>query len=122
LNEIAQEEWRRIILSLYRLRLVTSLDLNVLAAYCNAYARWNEAETTLAAMAQKDPVTKGVLIRGAHGTPVVNPLVRVASVAAKDMVHFAGEFGLSPLARARIAAGVYENPPRSKFDGLIPGG
>jgi P27 family predicted phage terminase small subunit len=121
LSEIAKGEWARIVLSLYRLRLITTLDLNVLAAYCQAFARWHEAETTLATMAAKDPVTHGILIKGAHGTPVVNPLVRVASVAAKDMVNFAGEFGLSPLARARIAAGIYENPPRSKFDGLLPG-
>jgi len=37
------------------------------------------------------------------------------------MVRYAAEFGFSPAAGARIAAGVYEPPPGGKFDGLIGG-
>jgi phage terminase small subunit len=48
-----------------------------------------------------------------------NPLTRISQRAASDMVRYAGEFGFSPAARARIAAGVYEPPPGSKFDGLL---
>ena len=119
LNGKAREEWLRIINELYRLRLVTTLDLNVLAAYCTAFARWHTAELTLAKIADKDPATNGLLIKSPAGGPIPNPLVRMAARAAQDMVSYAGQFGLSPLARARIAAGVYENKPTSKFDGLL---
>jgi phage terminase small subunit len=44
--------------------------------------------------------------------------VKIAANAAKDMLRFAGEFGLTPVARARIAAGVYAQP-NGKFDGLL---
>jgi phage terminase small subunit len=40
--------------------------------------------------------------------------------AAADMVRYAGEFGLTPVARARIAQGIHRQEP-SKFDGLLAG-
>jgi hypothetical protein len=40
---------------------------------------------------------------------------------AADMVRYAGEFGFSPAARARIAAGPGSVQPASKFDGLFGG-
>jgi phage terminase small subunit len=46
-------------------------------------------------------------------------MVRIAANAAEAMVSFAGHFGMSPAARARIAAGVGFEPPPGKFDGLI---
>jgi hypothetical protein len=36
------------------------------------------------------------------------------------MVRYAGEFGLTPTARGRLAAGVYAQPP-GRFDGLLGG-
>jgi phage terminase small subunit len=36
------------------------------------------------------------------------------------MIRFAGEFGLTPVARARLAAGRLGQPPSGgKFDGLL---
>jgi phage terminase small subunit len=49
-----------------------------------------------------------------------NPLVAIAANAASDMVRYASEFGLTPLARGRIAAGGGYGPP-GKFDGLLGG-
>jgi phage terminase small subunit len=43
-----------------------------------------------------------------------------AYCAASDMVRYAGEFGLTPVARTRIAQGI-QQPPPSKFDGLLAG-
>jgi hypothetical protein len=37
------------------------------------------------------------------------------------MLRFAGEFGMTPAARARIAAGVWREPPPSKFGDLLGG-
>jgi len=36
------------------------------------------------------------------------------------MVRYAGEFGLTPVARTRIAKGI-QQPARNKFDGLLAG-
>ena len=117
----AADEWWRVAGELHSLRLLTALDVMPLAAYCNAYARWRQAEEALAKMAEKDPVTHGLLIKRQDGNAGQNPLMRVANNAAADMVRFASEFGMSPAARARISASVgYEPPPGcGKFDGLL---
>jgi phage terminase small subunit len=71
-------------------------------------------------MAAKDPVTSGLLIKSqGNGDAIQNPLLGIARRAANDMVRYAGEFGMSPAARARIRAGVWHEPPPSKFDGLL---
>ena len=36
-----------------------------------------------------------------------------------DMIKFAGEFGLTPVARSRLAAGIGGSPDGGKFDGLL---
>src|SRR5262245_9507174 len=116
----AREEWVRLAGELWRLRLLTVADLMVFSGYCQAFARWKSAELALAKIAERDPVTDGLLVKGASGDPTINPLLRVSSQAAQNMVHFAGHFGLSPAARARIAAGPYgDGGGPSKFDGLL---
>jgi P27 family predicted phage terminase small subunit len=71
-------------------------------------------------MAERDPLTSGLLVKRTDGNAARNPLVRIAADAADDMVSFASHFGMTPAARARISAGVgFEPPGRSKFDGLI---
>jgi P27 family predicted phage terminase small subunit len=122
LNEPAREEWTRISDELYRIGLLTVADTKPLAAYCQAYGRWVDAEMTLKRMAALDPVSKGLMVKGSLGNPVQNPIVKVADRAARDMVRYASEFGLTPAARARIAAGPggSEQQP-TKFAGLLAG-
>ena len=121
LNDEARAEWERIGEELHRLRLLTVADTKSLAAYCQAYGRWADAERALKRMVDRDPVTKGLMVKGSLGNPVQNPLVKVAANAARDMVRYAAEFGLTPAARARIAAGFDPEPPASKFGHLLAG-
>jgi hypothetical protein len=47
-------------------------------------------------------------------------LARIARHAAADMLMFAREFGMTPVARSRFAAAGWQQPPGpGKFDGLI---
>jgi P27 family predicted phage terminase small subunit len=116
----AADEWYRVAPELHRLRLLTIADVMPFAAYCQAYMYWRTAAEALARMAEKDQVTLGLLIKSQGGDAIQNPLLGVARRAAADMVRYGGEFGLSPVARARISAGVsYEPPPGGKFDGLL---
>jgi P27 family predicted phage terminase small subunit len=113
------DEWYRVAEELYRLNLLTVLDVQPLAAYCCAYDRWRVAEEALARIAANDPATYGLLMKGSSGA-VQNPLVKISRDAAEAMIHCASLFGFSPAARARIAAGVaYEPPGGGKFDGLL---
>jgi P27 family predicted phage terminase small subunit len=115
----AQEEWNRLALEMHRLGLLTVLDTAAFAAYCVAFARWRTAEEALARMAANDPVMKGLIVKGQHGTAVENPLVKTSRRAGQEMLRFATEFGFTPAARSRIAAGVGGQAPVSKFGDLL---
>jgi phage terminase small subunit len=56
------------------------------------------------------------LIKTSDGNARRNPLLRIA---AEDMLLYAGEFGLTPVARTRLAAGGYGPLSPGKFDGLL---
>ncbi len=117
LSEAAVNEWWRIAPDLHALGLLTVLDVMPLAAYCQAFAHWIDAERLLAAMADKD-ATSGLLVRGQAGSPIANPLLKVARAAARDMLRVAGEFGLTPGCRSRLSMAGRLNRP-GKFDGLL---
>ena len=115
----AKAEWRRLATGLYHMGLLTLVDERPFAAYCQAFGRWVAAEDALQAMAERDLLTNGLMIRTVDGNAIQNPLVGTANKAASDMVRYAGEFGFTPVARARIATGGLPGP--SKFAGLIAG-
>jgi P27 family predicted phage terminase small subunit len=119
LSSEAKDEWRRIVPQLRVLNLLTELDIAPLAAYCQAYGRWVGAERILSRMAAEDPETKGLTIEGAtRGSPIINPVLKVARISALDMLRFAAEFGFSPAARTRIQAGISPEV-ESKFGDLL---
>jgi P27 family predicted phage terminase small subunit len=122
LNTYAQDEWWMVAPPLHRLGLLTVVDVASLAAYCQAYGHWRTAEEALARMADRDEHMHGLPIKTVDGNARRNPLVKIASDAAEDMLRFANEFGLTPVARERLAAGGYAQPaPPSKFEGLLAG-
>ena len=116
---MAKDEWWRIAEELHGLGLLTALDVNPLAAYCQSFARWRVAEELLAKMAERDPTTGGMLIRNQIGGARQNPLLKIAVQAASEMLRYAGEFGLTPVARSRIATS--PSGKAGKFDGLLNG-
>ena len=114
----AKEEWMRVTVELMRLGMLTVVDLHPLAAYCQSFGRWMEAEESLARFADGDSVTHGLMVKGSLGNPVQNPLVKIADRAAANMVRYAAEFGFTPVARTRISTSDNE-APASKFGPLL---
>lgn len=98
LSPAARKEWRRIHPELRRLGLLTKADRGVLAAYCDAYARWAEAVELLR--------RKGFTARTPNGYIQQRPEVAIVRNERAAMLRFAQEFGFSPAARTRIDAGV----------------
>jgi len=101
LNADAQEEWERIEDELDALGILSGLDRAALAAYCQAYGRWTQAERALAKMSNQ---ADGLIIKTVSGNMIQNPLVGVANKAMADMVRYAAEFGMTPSSRSRISA------------------
>jgi P27 family predicted phage terminase small subunit len=109
----AAAEWKRLAPVLHRLGLLTEIDETALATYCQAWARWREAERNI----QKF----GMVIKGKGGFPIISPFVAVANRAMSQMKGLLVEFGMTPSARSRvIASGDRDKPvdPFAEFDGM----
>jgi P27 family predicted phage terminase small subunit len=118
LSDYARAEWDRIAVELYRLKLLTVVDIAPLAAYCEAYAAWRTAVEKLKEMAARDPVAGALTVTTRHGGVMQNPLFLTMRQAASDMVRYASEFGFTPAARSRIST-IEAQPAPGKFDGLV---
>lgn len=116
LDPRARAEWDHIVPELWAAGLLTSVDGAVIAAYCTAYARWAEAEETLAKMRERDGVTGALLIKTKNGNVIQNPLVGTSNRAMLLMMRFAIEFGMTPSARANLEAVPNEYPDADKSE------
>lgn len=105
----AKVEWGRVIGTLVSCGLMTQIDRAALAAYCQAYGRWVQAERALARMSEKDPNTHALMVKTINGNAIQNPLVGTANKALELMMKAAAEFGMTPSARSRIDVDV-QNP------------
>ena len=90
----ARTEWYRMVKLLIELRLLTEIDRAALAGYCQAWARWVEAENQIRA--------EGMTITTEKGNIIQSPYVGIANQAMKQMRSFLIEFGMTPSSRSRV--------------------
>ena len=96
----AKREWRRLSHKLEHLGILTEADMSVFASYCQAYARWREAEEFLS--------QHGTIFKTPSGYVQQVPQVSIAMQNLKIMQSFCAEFGLTPSSRARLYANTGE--------------
>jgi P27 family predicted phage terminase small subunit len=114
LNEAGQEEWYRLVDALVEMRVVTMVDRAVLAAYCQAYGRWVEAEEKL----KETPV----LIRTPSGYVQQSPWLTISNRQMELMGRYMAELGLTPASRSRIVAlrdGPIKGDPVTKVEFVV---
>jgi len=102
LSADAREEWQRVAPRLHVAGILTALDRAVLAAYCQAFGRWLQAERVLAEMARGNAAMSGLLIKTISGNAIHNPLLGISNKAMSDMVRYAAELGMTPSGRSRL--------------------
>lgn len=90
----ARREWRRVAGELYEAGLLTRVDRAALAAYCQAWARWVEAEGKVREL--------GAVVKTTNGGLMQNTWLGVANRALDEMRRFMVEFGMTPSSRARV--------------------
>jgi len=108
LSPTAKEQWVLITNELFNLRMLHSVDLALIEAYCNAIALHIETEQTLQETGRIQ-VYRDEDGRIKHSQIV--PLVTVSKQALSDAVKLATQFGLTPSARTKINA---ERPLENK--------
>lgn len=119
LDAYAMEEWNRLVAGLFALGVLTSIDQAAFAAYCDTYSQWRHVTEELNKL-KKRGGTAALMMITTNGNWIQNPLIGIASNAKRDMMKFAAEFGLTPVARSRISSGA-EGPEDGEFEGLIGG-
>ena len=92
----ARKEWRRLAPVLIGAGILTGADAVPFAGYCQAYARWKEAEEFIS--------QHGSIFQTPSGYVQQVPQVSIAQQNLKIMQSFCSEFGLTPATRARIIA------------------
>jgi P27 family predicted phage terminase small subunit len=90
----AKKEWKRMAKTLEAIGVLTQVDAAAFAGYCQAYARWKEAEEFLS--------KHGTIFKTPSGYIQQVPQVSIAQTYLKIMKDFCSEFGLTPSARSRI--------------------
>lgn len=93
----AKQEWKRMAKELSLLGLLTTVDMTAFAGYCQAYARWQEAERFI--------TQHGSIFKTPSGYVQQVPQVSIAQQNLKIMQSFCSEFGLTPASRSRLQVG-----------------
>jgi len=110
LDVAALREWQKVTAALDGLGILTNADVNTLAVYCDAAARYAEA----ARMVQE----QGAVIDAGRG-PQQNPAVLVAEKYWRIMNKAAAALGLDPTSRAALAKYQAEAGRQDEFDRLF---
>jgi len=94
LSDEARAEWHRVAEALYGMGVLTLVDRAALAAYCQAYGRWVEAEVKL----RQTPS----LIKTPSGYIQQSPWLSIANKQMELMGRYMTELGMTPAARSRV--------------------
>ena len=97
LDPVARKEWRRLARPLHDAGVLTAADRAALAAYCQSYARWVEAEVKL----KETPA----ILKTPSGYVQQSPWLSIANKQLELMGRYMAELGLTPSARQRLAVG-----------------
>ena len=92
----AKKEWENTCTQLGDLGILTEIDMAAFAGYCQAYARWQEAEEFIN--------KHGTIVKTPSGYWQQVPQVSIAQTYLKIMSRFCEQFGLTPSSRSRIIA------------------
>ncbi|MFA5130409.1 MAG: phage terminase small subunit P27 family [Patescibacteria group bacterium] len=110
LHKYAKTEYHRLHERLEKLGLMTELDEAAFVGYCQAFARWRQAE--------EDIRISGLTVTNSKGFTQQNPAITTANNYLKLMSLYLGKFGLSPSDRAGLI--VDTNPAESnEFEALL---
>lgn len=94
MSAAAQKHWPLVAGQLRDAGLLTVIDAPALALYCEAFARWKDANDKV--------VQLGAVVKAPSGFPIQSPFLAIANKAHEQMVKLLAEFGMTPSSRTRV--------------------
>jgi len=108
LSNEAKAHWGRVVKQLAAVGLMTDLDVDALAAYCEVFTRWVDANEKIR--------RHGAVVKSRNGFPTISPFVHVADKAFVQMRALLTEFGMTPSSRTCVTvAKREEDSPWARF-------
>ena len=106
LSEIGKSEFKKVTTQLFNLGMLYSVDLKLVEAYSNEISLYLECEMKLITISRIDEFesSEGIVLRRQ-----ASPLLKIKNDALNNSLKLAAQFGLTPVARASIAAPVTSN-------------
>lgn len=92
LDKEAKREWQRIAKQLHTLGILTEIDRVALAAYCQCYSKWRQAEAK----------AKIEIYETENGYQSQSPYINIANKYLRELRALMAEFGMTPSSRSRI--------------------
>lgn len=96
LSPAAAAHWPVVAKQLDDAGILTGIDAQALAMYCEAFATWREAMDMIR--------VEGPIVKAPSGYPIQSPWLGIANRAHDDLRKLLIEFGMTPSARTRIKA------------------
>lgn len=94
LSKLAAEHWDQVAKELAAANVLTRMDASALRLYCEAFARWRDANRAID--------EEGMIISAPSGYPVQNPHLSISNKAHDQMVKLLCEFGMTPASRTKV--------------------
>ena len=107
----AKDEWNRLADKMNQMGILTEVDQAAFAAYCQAWARWKEAQQMIEINGATFVTDKGYLQQSTW--------VGIANTNQKLMMQAASEFGLTPSSRSKIVAANDKNEAADEMEALL---
>ena len=106
LSEIGKSEFKKVTTQLFNLGMLYSVGLKLVEAYSNEISLYLECEMKLRTISRIDEFesSEGIVLRRQ-----ASPLLKIKNDALNNSLKLATQFGLTPVARASIAAPVTSN-------------
>jgi P27 family predicted phage terminase small subunit len=111
LSATAKVKWKETARLLAQTGLLTTLDLDALAAYCECFANWRTAVETVEKEGATFTTPSGLVKR--------HPAVTNAQQANKDLLAWAERLGLTPAARQRMRVELPNTNEVDEFEALL---
>jgi P27 family predicted phage terminase small subunit len=115
-DKVAKKEFKRIATELQEIDLITNLDVDLLAMYCQAYAQYQKATEEL----KEQPLSITKYDKLNRPYQVENPLIKIQLKYSDEMKKIASQMGLSISSRLRLTVPKPQNDkPKNKFNEFL---